>query len=77
LIPRNLPHDNAAFSASRATSWGLFSRFGRVILWLISLRTRDVSIVDIFWGYRCGRVGDIAAAVGHAGGPRTSACFCW
>jgi steroid 5-alpha reductase family enzyme len=54
--------------------WGLiFAVTAAVILWLISLRIRDVSIVDIFWGPGVAGVVDIAAVLGHAGGPRTSA----
>ena len=54
--------------------WGLiFAVSAAVILWLISLRIRDVSIVDIFWGPGVAGVVDIAAWLGQAGGPRTSA----
>jgi steroid 5-alpha reductase family enzyme len=53
--------------------WGLiFAVSAAVILWLISLRIRDVSIVDIFWGPGVAGVVDLAAWLGHAGGPRTS-----
>jgi len=56
------------------TTWGLvFALSAQVILWLISLRTRDVSIVDMFWGPGIAGLVDIAAWVGQAGGPRTSA----
>jgi steroid 5-alpha reductase family enzyme len=56
------------------TTWGLiFAVSAAVILWLISLRLRDASIVDIFWGPGIAGVVDIAAWLGHAGGPRTSA----
>jgi steroid 5-alpha reductase family enzyme len=56
------------------STWGLiFTVTAAVMLWLLSLRLRDVSIVDIFWGPGVAGVVDIAAAVGHAGGPRTSA----
>jgi steroid 5-alpha reductase family enzyme len=56
------------------TSWGLvFAVSAAVVLWLVSLRTRDVSIVDIFWGVGVAGVVDIAAVMGQAGGPRTSA----
>lgn len=65
-----IPH----FPHLAPTSWGLvFAVSAGVVLWLVSLRTRDVSIVDIFWGPGVAGVVDIAAAVGHAGGPRTSA----
>jgi steroid 5-alpha reductase family enzyme len=65
-----IPH----FPQLAPTSWGLvFAVSAGVILWLVSLRTRDVSIVDIFWGPGVAGVVDIAAALGHAGGPRTSA----
>lgn len=54
--------------------WGLiFAVSAAAILWLLSLRLRDVSIVDIFWGPGIAGVVDIAAWLGHAGGPRTSA----
>src|SRR5665213_2060123 len=53
--------------------WGLiFAVSAGVILWLISLRIRDASIVDIFWGPGVAGVVDLAAWLGHAGGPRTS-----
>jgi steroid 5-alpha reductase family enzyme len=56
------------------SSWGLvFAVSMAVVLWLISLRTRDVSIVDIFWGLGIAGVVNIAAWLGHASGPRTSA----
>ena len=56
------------------SSWGLvFAVSAAVILWLVSLRTRDVSIVDIFWGLGVAGVVDIAAWAGQAGGSRTSA----
>ena len=56
------------------TTWGLiFAVSAAVVLWLISLRTRDVSIVDIFWGLGIAGVVDIAAWLGQAGGGRTSA----
>jgi steroid 5-alpha reductase family enzyme len=56
------------------TSWGLvFAVSAAVPLWLVSLRTRDVSIVDIFWGMGVAGVVDIAALLGQAGGSRTSA----
>jgi steroid 5-alpha reductase family enzyme len=54
--------------------WGLvFAVSAATLLWLLSLRLRDVSIVDIFWGPGVAGVVDIAAGLGHAGGPRTSA----
>jgi steroid 5-alpha reductase family enzyme len=54
--------------------WGLaFALGSAVLLWLLSLRLRDVSIMDIFWGLGIAGVVDIAALIGHAGGPRTSA----
>src|SRR5580692_3386675 len=56
------------------SSWGLvFAITAAVVLWLLSLRTRDVSIVDIFWGIGVAGVVDIAALLGQAGGSRTSA----
>jgi len=54
--------------------WGLvFSLSATTLLWLVSLRTRDVSIIDIFWGPGVAGVVDIAAILGHAGGDRASA----
>src|SRR5258708_21214073 len=44
-----------------------------VLLWLVSLRLRDASIVDIFWGPGIAGVVDIVAWLGQASGPRTSA----
>lgn len=48
---------------------------GMFLLWLVSLRTRDVSIVDIFWGL--GFVGIAAVALGAtaAPGPRALLTF--
>jgi steroid 5-alpha reductase family enzyme len=45
------------------------------ILWLVSLRLKDVSIIDIFWGPGIAGVVDIAAVLDHAGGPRASAAL--
>ena len=54
--------------------WGLAFAVGcAVILWLVSLRLRDVSIIDIFWGPGIAGVVDIAAILGQASGPRVSA----
>lgn len=54
--------------------WGLiFAVSASVLLWLASLRLRDVSIVDMFWGPGIAAVVDIAAWLGQASGPRTSA----
>jgi len=54
--------------------WALiFSVSAGLLLWLVSLRLRDVSIADIFWGPGIAGVVDIAAWLGHAGGERTSA----
>ena len=54
--------------------WGLiFTVSAGIVLWLISLRIRDASIVDIFWGPGVAGVVDLAAWLGQAGGPRTSA----
>ena len=53
--------------------WGLVFAVGcTTLLWLVSLRTRDVSIIDIFWGPGIAGVTDIAAVMGHAGGERAS-----
>jgi steroid 5-alpha reductase family enzyme len=54
--------------------WGLiFAVSAGVVLWLVSLRLRDASIVDIFWGPGIAIVVDIAAWLGHSSGERTSA----
>ena len=54
--------------------WGLiFAVSASVLLWLVSLRLRDVSIVDMFWGPGIALVVDIAAWLGQASGPRTAA----
>ncbi len=54
--------------------WGLvFAVSAAVMLWLLSLRLRDASIVDIFWGPGIAGVVDIVAWLGHASGPRASA----
>jgi steroid 5-alpha reductase family enzyme len=56
------------------STWGLvFAVAAGTLLWLVSLRLRDASIVDIFWGPGVAGVVDIAAVLGHASGPRTSA----
>lgn len=56
--------------------WGLvFAISMAVILWLLSLRLKDASIVDIFWGPGVAGVVDIAAILGHAAGPRASAAL--
>jgi steroid 5-alpha reductase family enzyme len=53
--------------------WGLvFALASAVLLWLLSLRLRDVSIIDIFWGPGVAAMVDIAALLGHAAGPRAS-----
>jgi steroid 5-alpha reductase family enzyme len=44
-------------------------------LWLISLKTRDVSIIDIFWAPGIAAVVDIAALLSDASGPRASAAL--
>jgi len=54
--------------------WGLiFAVSASILLWLASLRLRDVSIVDMFWGPGIAAVVDIVAWLGQASGPRTSA----
>jgi steroid 5-alpha reductase family enzyme len=46
------------------SSWGLvFALTAAVLLWLLSLRLKDASIVDIFWGPGIAGVVDIAAAI--------------
>src|ERR1700760_2936713 len=53
--------------------WGLvFALAATSLLWLLSLRLRDVSIIDIFWGPGIAGVTDIAAWLGHAGGERAA-----
>jgi steroid 5-alpha reductase family enzyme len=53
--------------------WGLVFVLGScAALWLLSLRLRDVSIMDIFWGPGIAGVADIAAWLGRAGGERAS-----
>lgn len=59
-----------------APLWGLvFSLSAATALWLVSLRIRDVSLVDIFWGPGVAGVVDIAAIMGHASGGRASAAL--
>lgn len=59
-----------------APLWGLaFAAGSAALLWLMSLRTRDVSIIDIFWGPGIAGVVDIAAILGQASGPRVSAAL--
>jgi len=53
--------------------WGLvFAAGSCTLLWLLSLRLRDTSIIDIFWGPGIAGVADIAAWLGRAGGERAS-----
>lgn len=59
-----------------APLWGLvFVAGSATLLWLLSLRIRDVSIIDIFWGPGIAGVVDIAAILGQASGPRVSAAL--
>src|SRR4051812_26786881 len=53
----------------------IFALASATLLWLWSLRIRDVSIIDIFWGPGVAGVVDIAAIMGHAGGGRASAAL--
>jgi steroid 5-alpha reductase family enzyme len=53
----------------------IFAVSAAVLLWLLSLRLKDVSIVDIFWGPGIALVVDIVAWLGAASGPRTSAAL--
>jgi steroid 5-alpha reductase family enzyme len=62
--------------------WALvFALACGVALWLVSLKIRDVSIIDIFWGPGIAGVVDIVAGLSHAGGPRVAAVLllvnCW
>ena len=59
-----------------APLWGLvFVTGSAVLLWLVSLRIRDVCIIEIFWGLGIAGVVDIAAFLGQASGPRVSAAL--
>jgi steroid 5-alpha reductase family enzyme len=51
----------------------LFAVSAGLLLWLLSLRLRDSSIVDIFWGPGIAVVVDLVIWLGHSGGTRTSA----
>ena len=51
----------------------LFVLFCGVLLWLLSLRLKDVSIIDIFWGPGIAAVVDLVVWLGHSGGARSSA----
>jgi len=54
--------------------WGLiFVLSTSLLLWLLSLRLKDASIADIFWGPGMAGVVDITAWLGGAGGTRASA----
>jgi len=56
--------------------WGLvFAVSAGALLWLVSLRIKDASIVDIFWGPGIAGVVDIAAFMAPAAGPRASAAL--
>ena len=53
--------------------WGLvFVLSTSLLLWLISLRLKDASIADIFWGPGIAGVVDITAWLGGGGGTRAS-----
>jgi steroid 5-alpha reductase family enzyme len=53
--------------------WGLvFVLSAAALLWPVSLRLRDASIADIFWGPGMAGVVDIAAVMAPAAGPRAS-----
>lgn len=43
------------------------------LLWLLSLRLKDASIIDIYWGPGIALVADLSAILLHAGGLRASA----
>jgi steroid 5-alpha reductase family enzyme len=59
-----------------APLWGLaFVAGSALILWLLSLKIRDVSIIDIFWAPGIAGVVDIAALLNDASGPRASAAL--
>ena len=49
----------------------LFALSCGVLLWLLSLRLKDVSIIDIFWGPGIAAVVDISALLGPAPGMRS------
>ena len=54
--------------------WALiFAVSTALVLWLVSLRLRDASIVDIFWGLGIAGVVDLVIWLGQSGGQRTSA----
>jgi steroid 5-alpha reductase family enzyme len=54
--------------------WGLiFVLSTSLLLWLLSLRLKDASIADIFWGPGMAGVVDITAWLGGASGTRASA----
>lgn len=54
--------------------WGLvFVLSASVLLWLLSLRLKDASIADIFWGPGIAGVVNITAWTGGGGGMRASA----
>jgi len=54
--------------------WGLvFVLSASLLLWFLSLRLRDASIADIFWGPGIAGVVDIAAWTGGSSGTRSSA----
>lgn len=54
--------------------WGLiFVVSASVVLWFLSLRLRDASIADIFWGPGIAAVVDIVAWTGGSSGTRASA----
>jgi len=54
--------------------WALiFAVSAALFLWLLSLRLRDSSLMDIFWGPGIAAVVDLVVWLGHSGGERSSA----
>ena len=71
LIPSNLSHDSSSPVALQLGA-GLRPDARRCFCGCCPCVCKDASIVDIFWGPGIAGVVDIAAWLGHAGGPRTS-----
>ena len=62
------------FSTFSPPVWALiFAVSAALTLWLVSLRLKDTSIVDIFWGPGIALVVDLVVWLGHGAGERTAA----
>ena len=61
----------AALAKRVATALGTL--IAQLLLWMLSLRLRDVSIVDIYWGFGFAQIAIIAASLAGGRACRISA----